>query len=101
MNKLLIYILIPAVFVLVGFGCTIEKKPDVTDDGAITMPSDDADAPVPEDIGEVDTFDEEEDGPVNEIDSLIEEIEALETEADGLFQGYTGIDKSNDEELNL
>lgn len=100
MNKIFILLLIMAVFALAGFGCSIEKRATITDDGAITVPSGDAEAPVPEDIGEVDTFEEEEE-PGDEIDGLIEEIENLEAEADGLFDGYTGIDTSNDEELNI
>jgi len=100
MYRIFCFVLISGLLLLAGFGCTIEKKSEITDDGAITVPSGDADAPVPEDIGEVDTFEQDEE-PADEIDSLIEEIETLEAEADDLFDGYTGIDTSNDEELNI
>jgi len=82
-----------------GAGC-IELKIS-PEEQPIAVPSDDSKAPTPEDIGEVDIFDDSDGEEVSELDVLVEEVETLEAEAADMFGNYKNIDTGQDKNLDL
>lgn len=99
MNKILICLSIIALVTLMGAGC-IELKIS-PEEQPIAVPSDDSKAPTPEDIGEVDVFDDSDSEEVSELDVLVEEVKTLEAEAADIFSDYKNIDTGQDKNLDL
>lgn len=99
MKKILICLSIISLVTLMGNGCfEIEISPE---EQPIATPSEDSKAPTPEDIGEVDIFDESEGEEVSDLDVLVQEVETLEAEAAEMFTGYTNIETDQDKNLDL
>jgi hypothetical protein len=99
MNKILIFMSVIALVTLMGAGC-IELKIS-PEEQPIAMPSEDTKAPTPEDIGEVDVFEDSESEEVSELDVLVEEVETLEAEAAEMFTDFKNIDTGQDKNLDL
>lgn len=98
MKKIIFILAIFTLLAATGAGCVEIKKID--EESAVAVPSNEVKAPTPEEIGEVDVFEEEAE-ETSEIDSLVQEIENIENEADDLFDDFKAIDVNLDNKLNL
>jgi hypothetical protein len=102
MNKIIFLVSVAVVFTLLGAGCVEIVAPE---ESPVAVPSGDVKAPTAEEIGTVDDLSDGDEGEElsvgDELDALVEEIEGLEAEADGMLDDLKNIDGSQDNNLNI